>query len=174
MMKIGLVLLVSGIVLTLIMIQVMSSALVAHETVPVMTSGENIWLGPYDYRGGEVTIWVEDYYSGWDDRLTFNFYAHENRSMENELWSNWRGSGEERLRTIDRVECELYGGFEDLPADRYYLYYYNGGPWSNDPDPMVEVFIYEDIPGWYTIVWATGVVALTLGGMLVLIVRWKG
>ena len=87
---------------------------------------------------------------------------------------SWWGPGNERLRTIEGVDCELQAGFEFLESGSYYPYYENYGYDRGDPQVTVEMFIYQETPGVYAVFWAMGMVALILGGTLILLMRFKG
>ncbi len=169
-MRTGLTLLVIGLVFIAVAVPMLDATLIERKTIPLHPPDDAIWIGPFNTDTGELSVWVEDVYEGFDDGDTFDLAIAEDKDPNNDLWRNWRGPGNERVRTIEGVECELQAMFDGLQPGSYYLYYHNFGP-MEDEDATVEVFVYENVTDLSTILWGVGVVCLSLGGMLALLER---
>jgi hypothetical protein len=156
--RVGIVLLLVGLLLTVVMVPAVMGTTHDHVTMPV-APGETFTYGPYEFHGGNVAVWVEDYYGDFGDTQDFQLDIADSRGL---IHGGWRPGGYE-TRDIDGTRCVLVGGFGHLIEEEWSIEIYNSHGSTDITNSTVEVYIIEGPNAVEMVLFAVGIVMLTLG-----------
>ena len=166
--KIGLIILVAGLVIVGSTAPMLRTEVVGQE---VLTADDGpVSMGPYEAWGYSWSIWIEDYYEGFDDDNQFDTYASQ--SPEGNSSYNFNAPQDYQTKEIEGVECELMHRFQYLGSDDIYFFI----EWREEPlggpEDSVQVFIVRSGGVDIKILFSIGVVLAALGGITVGLLLW--
>jgi hypothetical protein len=151
---IALALTITGILMMVLTLPAMSSQVIAHEEIVFMHDIEE--TPEYQLEAGDYSVWVEDYFPGFDDGEE-GFVAAI--CTESSMLGGWRSSTY-HTRTIDGVDCEHAGAFDDVQEGDYSFEIQLFGNITDDP---IQVFIVRENKSANPILFSMGVVFLSMG-----------
>ena len=161
----ALVMVVLGVLLIAASDPDLSSRVIAHENIhfgevtDFWEARDTVVIGPYNLENASYTLWIEDYYTDFDDDM-FDVEAY---AADGTFDSGY--TDEYVTRTIDGVDCEITAVYNDLPEGDWIFEVYI---YDNSIEEPIHVFIVREWDYTHAIVFAFGVVCLSLG----LIVAW--
>jgi len=161
---------VAGLALTGIMTFLSRPVVVDEGTV---TNGDDtLELGPHDPGLYQYSVWVEDYYPGFDRNSEFDVYAtdEEHGDPHYTIFPN-----DYEARRFDGTLCELMHGWEpwSWAEDEVWFgvnWYDQRSPWGDD----ARVFVVRSGGNLMTLVLSIGIVLTFVGGQLLLMHWWEG
>ena len=167
--KVGLTMLVAGLVIMVLTAPMLRNEVVGQEVLTV--DDGLVSMGPYDAKWYSWSIWIEDYYEGFDDDIMFDTYA--SKSPEGNGSYNSDPPQDYRTMEIEGVECELMHRFQYLGSDDIYFFI----EWREEPlggpEDSVQLFIVRSGGIDFKILFAIGVVLAALGGIAVGLLLWS-
>ncbi len=164
---IALVTVVVGVLLIAVSTPDPSSRVIAHENisfgevVDMWTPREPVVIGPYHLENAPYSLWIEDIYTDLDDDM-FDVEAYASDGTFDSGYTD-----ENVTRTIDGVDCEITAVYDDLTEDDWTFVIH---VFDNSIEEPVHVFIVRELDYTNAITFASGVVCLTLGSVLALLV----
>jgi len=167
--KVGLIILVFGLALVAFTVPKLRTEVVDHEMMT--TDGNLMSMGPYETEGFSWSIWIEDYYEGFDGgQHRFDSYASVlPEGGDDHVMAT---AQEYRTREIEGVECEFMHTFEYLgPDDIYFIV-----EWWEEPldgQDTIHVFLLRTAGTSVKILFSIGVVLVALGGIALGLVMWS-
>ncbi len=163
--KAGLIALVFGLALTLSIGYFSWPRVVQHEQVAGL---DEVSMGPYDPDGYTWAIWVEDVYPGFDEfEPMFLTAVSDDPEGSSIIMGEFARSYQ--TREIDGVECELMQTFSDMDLERVYFTI----SCADSSEEPADVYLMRSGGTFHWTLFAIGLVFLTVGVALVLLVWWS-
>ena len=162
--RVGLALVVAGILLWVGAYVYQGSLVIAHHTLTIHAG--DMELGTYQLGDGDYTIWIGDHCPGFDEGERF----HVGVSGERGAFEYGEPPDEYRTRTLAGIECEEAGTFYFLEGGE--LTFTVGTVQDTSTGEDVHVFITRaDSPG-PALMFAAGTLCLSLGLITMGLVVW--
>lgn len=150
----ALVITVTGVLLVALSVPVLASQVIAREEI--LFDNDFVEIGPYHLEAGDYSVWIEDYFPGFDDGGRFGVAIIRDDADFDTGWT-W---GTYETRTIDGVACEHAGGFDNVREGDYTFDIYLIG---NITDDSIRVFVVREYNYIPSIMFGIGVVCISLG-----------
>ena len=167
--RIATVMFIVGLAITLVTAYDIRSVVVAHET---LTFEEGyLQMGPYDPGHYSWSIWMEDYYEGFDEDNDFDVFASAN-PPGNQSYSLF--PNRYVVREFDGVECEYMHSWDPWSWAGSGVYF--GVEANEDPigdiNDTVEVFLVRSGSALLQLVFAVGLIIMLVGLIFLVASKW--